>query len=29
MNKAVEPDKQMVDEPIIANVKDFVTKGYL
>ena len=25
-NKAVEPDKQMVDEPIIANVKDFVTK---
>ena len=23
-NKAVEPDKQMVDEPIIANVEDFV-----
>ena len=26
MNKAVEPDKQMVDEPIVANVKDFVAK---
>ncbi len=26
MNKDVEPDKQMVDEPIIANVRDFVTK---
>ena len=25
-NKAVEPNKQKNDEPIIANVKDFVTK---
>ena len=25
-SKAVEPYKQKVDEPIIANVKDFVTK---
>ena len=24
MSKAVEPDKQMIDEPIVANVKDFV-----
>ena len=26
ISKAVEPDIQMDDEPIIANVKDFVTK---